>query len=52
MRNEEKSRNYSEEGKGAIGDALEKLKNNKQAKIGAIALIGFIAVSVLAHFCA
>ena len=50
MRNEESSRNYSEEGKSAIGGAVEKLKNNKHAKIGAIALVVFIAISVLAHF--
>ena len=50
MRNEEKTRNYSEESKSAVGSAIEKLKNNKQAKVGAVALVAFIAISVLAHF--
>ena len=50
MRNEEKSRNYSEEGKSAVGGAIEKLKNNKHAKIGLIALVVFVGFSVLAHF--
>ena len=51
MRNEEeRTRNYSEEGKNALSSAWDKLKNNKQAKIGAIALIALIAISVLAHF--
>ncbi len=50
MRNEEKSRNYTEEGKSAMQNPVEKIKTNKYAKIGLIALVVFVGFSVLAHF--